>query len=146
VSHGLARMEIVMETTSIRFAEAARCLGDAARRLELTVPAFRSPPRQEGLSRSIRRRADGGATVSVALRERPWPAVLADLIDGVIAANRLEGSAAATARDGMWAALTAARALATDLRPAGPDGTYRHTGRGSDEAAAAGRHPRLVAA
>ena len=114
MSQALAKMDPVMETTSIRFAEAARCLGEAARRLSLTVPAFRSPPRQEGVTRTIRRRADGGATVSVVLRERPWPAVLADLIDGVVAANQLAGPAAATARDGLWFALAAAGKVTGD--------------------------------
>jgi hypothetical protein len=108
VSHLAAMMVPVMETTSIRFADAARHLGEAARRQGLVVPAFRSPPRCAEISRSIRRRRDGGATVSVALRGRPWPAVLADLIEGVIATNRLEGAPAATARDGLWAAVVRA--------------------------------------
>lgn len=106
-------MVLVMETTSIRFADAARHLGEEARRRGLVVPAFRSPPRCTGTSRTIRRRSDGGATVSVALRGRPWPAVLADLIEGVIVTNRLEGAPAATARDGLWQ-VVAASAVADD--------------------------------
>jgi hypothetical protein len=112
-------MDLVMETTSIRFADAARHLGEEARRQGLVVPAFRSPPRCSQHSRSIRRRRDGGATVSVALRGRPWPAVLADLIEGVIAANRLEGRAAAAARDGLWLAVAASPAGAAVGEPAG---------------------------
>jgi hypothetical protein len=95
-----------METTSLRFAEAARRLTDVARRRGLEAPAFRSPPRSPGLSRTIRRRADGSATVAVALRDRPWPAVLADLIDGVVVANGLEGASAAAARDALWSAVS----------------------------------------
>jgi hypothetical protein len=41
-----------------------------------------------GVLRSIRR-WDGGATIAVVVRGRPWPAVQADLIEGVVAANGL---------------------------------------------------------
>jgi hypothetical protein len=120
-----------METTSLRFAEVARLLGEAARDRGLEVPAFRSPPRSRGATRTIRRRPGGQATVSVALRDRPWPAVVADLIEGVLAANRLDGPAAGPARDALWAAVAdraggvgppPARASppAGGRRPAGP--------------------------
>jgi hypothetical protein len=39
------------------------------------------------------------------LRGRPWPAVLADLVEGVVAANRLSGPAADQARAALWAAV-----------------------------------------
>ena len=60
----------------------------AARALGLVVPGFRSPPRLVGVQRSIKR-WHGGATVAVVVRGRPWPAVQADLIEGVVAANGL---------------------------------------------------------
>src|SRR3546814_15023519 len=41
----------------------------------------------------------------VVVRDRPWSAVQADLVEGVIAANRLVGAAADRARDGLWVAL-----------------------------------------
>ena len=85
-----------MEATSLRFSAAARTLGLVARRQGLTVPGFRSPPRLSEVDRTLRRRADGGATVAVRLKGRPWVAVLADMIDGVIAANALQGAEAAT--------------------------------------------------
>lgn len=94
-----------MEATSLRFAAAARSLGHAARLRELDVPAFRSPPRLVGVDRSIRRRADGGATVSVRLRGRPWVAVLADMVEGVVVANRLQGPSADQCRTAMWTAV-----------------------------------------
>lgn len=91
--------------TSLRFAGAARLLGDEARRLGLVVPGFRSPPRLRGLDRSLRRRPGGGATVSVRIRGRPWVAVAADMIEGVVAANGLAGHGADEARAAMWRAL-----------------------------------------
>jgi hypothetical protein len=94
-----------MEATSLRFAAAARTLGLVARRQGLEVPGFRSPPRLTQVDRSLRRRADGAVMVSVRLKGRPWVAVLADMIDGVLAANRLAGAAAAQARTRLWAAV-----------------------------------------
>jgi len=103
------------EATSLRFAAAVRGLGSAARALGLGVPAFRSPPRVVGVDRTIRRRPDGGAVVSVRLRDRPWPAVLADMIDGLIKAERLDDFEAGQARRALWSA-----AVASGLAPAEP--------------------------
>ena len=94
-----------MESPSIRFAAAVRALTIEARRAGLVVPSFRSPPRLAGVDRSLRRRNGGGATVAVVVRERPWAAVLADMVDGVIATNRLSGPAADRARARLWVAL-----------------------------------------
>ncbi len=94
-----------MEATSFRFASAARTLGQAARQRGLAVPGFRSPPRLAGAERTLRRRGDGGATVAVRMRGRPWVAVLADMIEGVIVANQLVGADATRARTALWAAL-----------------------------------------
>jgi len=91
-----------MEATALRFADAARSLADTARARELTIPAFRSPPRVAGADRTIRRRADGGATVAVRLRGRPWPAVLGDMVEGVVVANGLVGADAMRARAALW--------------------------------------------
>jgi len=90
------------EATSLRFASAARTLGQVARARGLAVPGFRSPPRLAGVERSVRRRPDGGATIAVRLRGRPWVAVLGDMIEGVVVANGLHGSAAHQARNAMW--------------------------------------------
>ena len=96
-----------MEATSLRFAAAARALAQAARRRGLVCPAFRSPPRVRGAERTLRRRGDGGSTVSVTLRGRPWPAVLADMVEGVVVANGLAGADADRCRDALWAAVEA---------------------------------------
>jgi hypothetical protein len=94
-------------STSVRFAAAARALADAARARQLVVPGFRSPPKLREVDRTIRRRPDGGATVAVQLADRPWPAVLADMVEGVVVANRLEGAEAMRVRTALWAALDA---------------------------------------
>lgn len=98
-----------MEATSLRFATAARALGDVARAAGLVVPSFRSPPRLVGVDRTLKRspRADGDVdvVVSVRIKGRPWVSVLADMIDGVLAANELTGPTAGAARAVLWAAV-----------------------------------------
>ena len=82
---------------TLRFARTARRLGAAARAADLAVPAFRCPPRVAGVARTIRR-YPGGAVVSVQLRGRPFAEVAADMVEGVIVVNRLEGEAAVRMR------------------------------------------------
>ena len=72
-----------METITVRFAETARSLGRAARLRGLEVPTFRSPPSLCGVQRSIRRRS-GSATIAVVMRGRPWGAVVADMVEGIV--------------------------------------------------------------
>lgn len=72
------------------FARVARLLGDEARRRGLCVPGFRSPPRLEGVERSLRRRKGAPPTVSVRLRGRPLDTVIDDMIQGVLAANGID--------------------------------------------------------
>lgn len=76
---------------SLHFAETVRHLAAASRRMGWVMPSFRSPPGVAGAQRTLRRRPDGSFVVAVALRNRPWPAVLADMIDGVAVANGLTG-------------------------------------------------------
>jgi hypothetical protein len=104
-------MMAVMEPTSLRFAHVARSLADAARGQGLRAPTFRSPPRLPGVSRSIVRRGPA-VVVAVVLRDRPWPAVVADMVEGVVAANRLAGARADRVRASLWAAVPAADARA----------------------------------
>lgn len=96
-----------MEATSLHFAAAARTLGDAARRRGWIVPSFRSPPRVPGADRTIRRRGTPSPTVAVRYRQRPWNAVLADLIEGVVVANGLAAAQADACRTALWGALEA---------------------------------------
>lgn len=91
--------------SSVRFAGAARVLADAGRRRGLEVPGFRSPPRVTGADRTLRRRPDGSAVVAVRVRGRPWPAVLGDMIEGVVAANGLHSPQADEVRTALWGAV-----------------------------------------
>lgn len=86
---------------SVRFAVTARAIADGARSLGLTVPSFRTPPRVAGATRTILRRSET-AMVAVAVKGRTFGAVTADLIEGVVVANGLSGSAAGEVRDQLW--------------------------------------------
>ena len=96
-------------SSTLRFAQAVQTIAASARSLGLVVPSFRSPPRLVGVLRSIKR-WDGGATVAVVVRGRPWPAVQADLIEGVVAANGLVPPDSDRARAELWLAVEGARA------------------------------------
>ena len=89
--------------TTLDFANAARLLGREARRRGLVAPSFRCPPRIVGVQRSVRRHRSG-AVVAVLLKGRPWLAVLADMIEGVVVANDLDPQRAARLRTDLWAA------------------------------------------
>ena len=93
-----------MGMTAIAFASAARSLDRAARLRDLVVPVFSSPPARADLDRSIRRRS-GAPLVAVRLRGRPAGAVLADMIEGVVVANRLDGARADLVRAALWLAV-----------------------------------------
>ena len=95
-----------MEATSVRFATAARSLGQIARRRHLVVPGFRSPPRSADVDRTLRRKGDA-VTVAVRIRGRPWMAVMSDMVEGVVASNRLTGPEADLLRRALWAGLEA---------------------------------------
>jgi hypothetical protein len=99
-----------MEATALHFASVARVLGDAARARGLVVPSFRSPPRLRGAARTLRRWPDGGATVSVEVAGRPREAVVADMVEGVVAANEIRGPDATRLRTALWEAVLAASA------------------------------------
>ena len=94
-----------MQSASMnQFAEGARSLGRAARSRELMVPGFRTPPRVAGVDRSIRR-TNAGSVIAVRTRGRPWVAVAADMVEGIIVANALVGADAVRVRGAMWSAL-----------------------------------------
>lgn len=97
-----------MEATALHFAADARTLGEAARGRGLVVPAFRSPPRRPGASRTLRRWPGGGATVSVEVAGRPREAVVADLVEGIVVANDVAGADATRLRTALWEAVLAA--------------------------------------
>ena len=105
VIHGDNRPQESRTVRCLAFAEAARQLGMAVRGQELVVPSFRSPPREVGRRRTLVRHGDGSVTVSVMVRNRIWEAVLADMIEGVVAANQLDGIDAEVLRDQLWESL-----------------------------------------
>lgn len=115
-----------MPATSLRFAAAARDLCAEARRLGLMAPGFRSPPRLPGADRSLRRRSGAAPAVAVRLRDRPEEQVLADMVDGVLAANRLTGDDATRCRAALRAAVGLDRLTteATDDAPAAAGGRH----------------------
>lgn len=89
----------------LAFAETVRQLGSAVRAQGLVMPGFRSPPRKIGRRRTLARYPDGSMTVAVMVRNRLWVAVLADMIEGVVVANQLDGVDAEALRDQLWESL-----------------------------------------
>ena len=98
-------------TTTRDRAGAGRVIGSAVKAMGFDAPGFRSPPRLVGVDRSIRRRpsADGSSTsvVSVRVKDRPWVAVLADMIEGVVAANEVVSPESDRVRTELWRVLQA---------------------------------------
>ncbi|MFN8022245.1 MAG: hypothetical protein U0Q03_12020 [Acidimicrobiales bacterium] len=90
--------------STVHFLQAARLLGREARRRQLVAPGFRCPPRIVGVQRTIRWHAQG-AVVAVQVRGRPWAAVVSDMIEGVVVANRLQPPAADRLRTELWEAV-----------------------------------------
>lgn len=86
------------------FADTAKVLAGVARSHGLTAPSYRTPPRTVGIDRTVRRTAHGGA-IAVRVKGRPWPAVVADMIDGVIAINKLSSAKASRVRADLWDAV-----------------------------------------
>ena len=96
-------------STALDFASAVRVIGATLQRMGFSAPVFRSPPRILGVDRSIRRRTGGdagaSAVVAVRVKDRPWPAVVADLVEGVVAVNSLASPEADRVRAALWAEL-----------------------------------------
>lgn len=90
-----------MSSLTVQFTHAARTLTRVARARGLIGPSFRCPPRLVGVDRSLRRWT-GGGIVAVRLRGRPWPLVLADMIEGVIVVNQLSPPHATRLRTELW--------------------------------------------
>ena len=82
----------------------ARFLAAESREAGLKVPAFRSPPRVSGVARTIRRLGDD-SIVAIQIRGRAEREVAADMIEGIVAANRLDPIVAGGVRRRLWAAV-----------------------------------------
>jgi hypothetical protein len=92
---------MAINPSALDFAAAARALARAARAGGLLAPSFRCPPRLIGVDRSIRRHA-AGAVISIRTANRPWAAIVSDMIEGVIATNRLVAPEADRVRTDLW--------------------------------------------
>jgi hypothetical protein len=75
--------------SSLRFVAAAKAIADEARRAGLVVPGFRSPPRLNGVDRSLRRRPGTTPAIAVRVNGRSIEIVVADMVEGVLVANDL---------------------------------------------------------
>ena len=96
------------------FAAAARLIAVEAQRYGLVAPSFRSPPRIVAVDRTVRRHEHGGV-VAVVVRNRPFVAVVADMIEGVVVVNRLVAPEADQVRTGLWAMAEMADLLVGDV-------------------------------
>ncbi|MDE0322226.1 MAG: hypothetical protein OXI97_20340 [Acidimicrobiaceae bacterium] len=85
-----------------RFVLTVRSLAMAARSLGLSAPSFQSPPRSDELDRCIQRMPSGDCVVAVRVRGRPFGAVVADAIEGIMVCNELSAEAAGAVRDELW--------------------------------------------
>ena len=101
-----------MESPSLQFAATVRIIAAAARDQGLVVPGFRTPPRPPGTERTLRWSRDGAATVAVSVRGRPFQAVVADLIEGVVVVNSLSGIEATRVRTSLWEEVVAGHSAA----------------------------------
>ncbi len=110
----------VPRTTAVQFSETVRHVVTLARRQGLRPPVFRSPPRLDGVDRSIRRRPNGTVVVAVRRAGRPLAAIQSDVIDGVVAANGLTGGAADKFRHAAWERLVGTTDVATPPGRQGP--------------------------
>lgn len=104
--------------STVQFAAAARELSRAARAAGLVAPSFRCPPRLVGAQRSLRRYR-GGVAVAVQLRNRPWTAVVGDMIEGVVVANGLRPPHSDRLRTDLW------QVLQPDAASGGPSAADR---------------------
>ena len=80
--------------SALAFGELSRLVAGECRRRGLVVPSFRSPPRRRDATRTVRRYPNGQWMVSVLCRGRAEADVVADMVDGVLVVNGLEGTAA----------------------------------------------------
>lgn len=73
--------------------------------------------------RTLRRHAKGGVTVSVVVRDRPWHAVVADMIEGFVAVNSVDS--AEVVRDLLWGTIEHIELGQPAAEPASPDTSLR---------------------
>ena len=83
--------ETMAESISIQFSIAVRTLGRIADQLGYRIPQFRCPPPSAKYQRSVRKTGEENLSISIVIRGRPWLAILADIVEGVVIANTQSG-------------------------------------------------------
>ena len=68
------------------------------------------------MQRTIRRRR-GVPTIAVRLRGRPWPAVVSDMIEGIVVGNGLSGARADRIRAALWLAIDSSTERVAEAAP-----------------------------
>lgn len=76
-----------MNIGSVEFSHIARTLNRHTQHLQGASISFRAPPSDPKVNRSLRKRDDGSVVIAVALKNRSREDIIADLIDGICAAN-----------------------------------------------------------
>jgi hypothetical protein len=97
----VAGASLAAPATTMQFSHLARLLARETRRRGLVTPGFRCPPRVVGAQRTVRRHT-AGITIAVQLKGRPWAAVVADMVEGVVVANALTPPHADRLRTDLW--------------------------------------------
>jgi len=90
---------------SVRFAIVAKTISQVVASCGLEVPGFKSPPRSGDVDRTVRR-LSRGSVVAVRIKDRPFEAVIADMIDGVVVCNDMSTERAGKLRNLLWGAAT----------------------------------------
>lgn len=104
-SRAAGRVPSAGTDASGRFVLMVRALAAVTRELGLCVPSFQSPPRSDTLDRTIHRRGSSDdCVVAVRVRGRPFAAVVADAIEGVVVCNELAPAEACAVRNELWQA------------------------------------------
>ena len=70
----------------MRFSIVAKAFGQLAAQAGFVAPGFRSPPSSRQTDRGYAKHGSG-SVVAVRIKDRPFEAVIADMIEGVIVCN-----------------------------------------------------------
>jgi len=101
---GDGSVSAIESAPSVRFSIVAKVITQVSARCGIEVPGFKSPPRSGDLDRAVRQQSSG-SVVAVRIKDRPFEAVIADMIEGVILCNDLPVGKAAKLRNVMWSAV-----------------------------------------
>ena len=89
---------------SVRFAIVAKTITQVVASYGCEVPGFKSPPRSSDADRTVRRQSCG-SIVAVRIKDRPFEAVIADMIEGVVLCNDMSTEKAGKLRNLLWGAV-----------------------------------------